>query len=555
MCDNHYINNNNNNNKQDKVRKGARLEDGKKAHTSDHKKWTRRSFLATAGLATAGATAFLNGFGLKAFANSPLMAMLNGNNTERVLVLIRLKGGNDGINMLIPEYDRGNYELHRPTIAIPESETLSLDAGHSLNPNMASILPMWNDGKMKAVQAVAYPQQNGSHFRSSDIWASASDRDEYVNSGWIGRFLEQEYPVYTEAPPAVPPALQIGSESNLVFRGDDGDMSLVLNDVNEFYQIAQTGQLYDTVNLPNCVYGEELGFMRIVANSSYRFSDAIKAAYDRSTTDTAYPDNNLAEQLEVVARLIKGDLGTKVYMVSIGGFDNHSNQLGSHNTLLQRVADSVKAFFDDLGVSGHSQNVLAMTFSEFGRRVFENGSMGTDHGEAAPIFLFGDDINGNGILGDNPSIAEEDWVGPGNLSMGIDFRTIYATILQDWFCMDPLVVDFIMMDTFSRIPGLVNACTPEIGSSNTAVLQGHQPNTTITGATIIKYAILVGGVVQIKIKNKAGQVLAIPFNDFQKDGSYSFQFIPQQYNIPPGEYIYQINTGGKIYSRLFEVYY
>ncbi|MGB1207000.1 MAG: DUF1501 domain-containing protein [Chitinophagales bacterium] len=538
--------------KKENMRHGAKLEDGK-AHAKDHKRWSRRQFL-TAGLTTLGGSLFLGNSTVKALASSPLLAALDNAETDRVLVLIRLGGGNDGLNTIIPLNDYSTYLGHRPDIAIPEAEIINLDADGAFGmPNtMAALEPLWLEGKMKVIHNVAYGDQNFSHFRSSDIWASASESEENLRSGWLGRFFEQEYPSYLSAPPTIPPAIQIGSESNLAFRGDNSNMSLVINDPDEFYQIAQTGQLYSTESLPECKYGSELGFMRTVANSSFRYSETIKNAYDASTNDVVYPDENFAEELGIISRLIKGNLGTKVYMATLGGFDTHSDQIARHATLMNRLSGSVKAFYDDLAATNQSQNVLMVTFSEFGRRVLQNGSLGTDHGEGAPMLLFGDGLNGNGLEGTAPDISLEALAGSGNIDYdngGTDFKSIYATLLQDWLCLDPLVVNAVLGNDFSRMENLMEACQPSLGSNETAVLLGHQRNPAISGAYLIKYAVLVRGTVKVMIQNTAGQTLTTILNDFREAGSYNISFKPSDHALPTGYYIYKIEAGGRNYSR------
>jgi len=555
MCEHHEHNHISKSGLDEKTQDGSALEHGK-LHDKAHKSWSRRNFLLTGGLAAIGSSLTINGLNIHALARSPLLAALSNANTDRVLVLIRLKGGNDGLNTIIPVYDYGTYTTHRPDIALPMGNIVMLDndAGIGMHNGLTNLHPLWLAGKMKVIHNVAYPQQNLSHFRSSDIWSTASNTNEYWSSGWLGRFLEQEYPAYLEAPPSVPPAIQIGSESNLMFRGENTSMSLVINNPNEFYQIAQSGQLYDTENLPDCFYGSELGFMRQVTNSSFRYSQAIKSAYDSSTAAVTYPSNNsLATNLAIIARLIKGNLGTKVYMVSIDGFDTHANQLTGQNTLFNRIGNAVQAFYNDLQATGHNQDVLIATHSEFGRRVFQNGSFGTDHGEAAPVILLGDGLEGNGFVGTAPNIAQSNWVGPGNIPYEIDFRRIYSTLLQDWFCMHPAIVDAVLGHVHTRIEGLVNACQPSIGSNDTAVLLGHQPDYSEYGATTIKYAILSGGTVRLRIMNKASQPLVTLFNSYHDKGSYKFHFNWLEYNLPAGEYIYQLDSGGKTYNRLFAV--
>lgn len=539
MCDTP----NNNHKKAD----GSALEHGQ-LHEQQHKLWSRRSFLMASGLATAGLTFSIGSKPVTALANSPLMNALSNTETDRVLVIVRLAGGNDGLNTIIPLAEYGTYASYRPDIAIPETDVISLGAGeYGLAPTLASFEPLWLDGNMKIAQSVGYPNQSLSHFRSSDIWYSASDANVFDETGWIGRALEQEFPVYSEAPPSLPPAIQIGTSSSQVFRGSDTNMSLVINNPNEFYQIAQTGQLYDTQNLPDCHYGAELGFLREVANSSFRYSEAIKTAFDSSTNSVNYPNTNLAEDLEIVARLIKGNLGTKVYMVTTGGYDTHANQENRHPGLMTTFSEAVKAFYDDLAATSQSSNVAIMSFSEFGRRALQNGSNGTDHGEGSPVFLIGDGIDGNGFFGEEPDLIN--LVGPGNIPTGLDFRRIYTTLLQDWLCMDPQVVDAVMGQEFDRIPGIVHACTPSIGSNNTAVLLGHQPNPDQAGATLLKYAILTGGVARMQIMNHAGQPLVTLFNAYHEAGSYKISFRPGDYGLPGGQYIYRLDTGGKMYSR------
>lgn len=520
------------------------------AHDRDHLAWSRRQFLSMSGITALGAAFMLHKIPLRAAAPSPLMQALSNAQTDRVLVLIRLKGGNDGLNTIIPLDQYSTYQTARPGIAISTANTISLgDGSFGINNAMSDIHPLWLDGKMKIVRNVGYPSQNLSHFRSSDIWATASDASEVLYTGWTGRYFDREYPAYFTASPSVPPALQIGSDSNLMFRGGSGSMALVLNSVTEFYSIAQTGQLYDAVNTPPCYYGEELGFLRTIANSSVRFSDVVKAAYDSASNSVSYPTtgNKLAEQLAIIARLIKGNLGTKIYMLTLDGFDTHSAQTTTHNTLLTRLAQSVKAFHDDLSISGKSQDVLVMTFSEFGRRINQNGSLGTDHGEGSPLLLWGDELNGNGAIGTAPNLSAPTTTG--NIPFATDFRSIYATLLQDWFCLDPLLTDAIMGASFARISGMVNACQPSTDTGDMAVLLGHQPNLTQTGHILLKYAMRNKGNIRLQILNTAGRPVVTLLDEFKEIGSYVYDFVPTTYHLPVGEYIYQLEAGGKQYSR------
>ena len=527
-------------------RTGRTLAD-QKAHATDHEVRGRRNFLKMTGLTAIGGSMMLNGLPMSAFAPSPLLQSLNNTDCgDRVLILIRLSGGNDGLNTVVP---RGNDEYYniRPTLAVTEAEMWNLDDDFGMPNVMQNLQPLWEEGQMKIIHNVGYPEANYSHFRSSDIWASASDSDEVVSTGWIGRYLENEFPAFASAPPVIPPALQIGIRTNMVFRGMAGNMALAVSNPAEFYQIAASGELYDTTNLNVSLPNQsELGFVRDIANSAFRYSETIRQAYNGGSNETEYPADNLGESMAIVSRLIKGGLGTKIYMVSIGGFDTHANQNPYHPSLLYSVAASVKAMRDDLTASGHGENVLAMTFSEFGRTIYENGSNGTDHGTGAPMMIFGNDI-GSELIGEPVDLLNTDEYGDPIHS--VDFRQAYATVLQDWLCADPEVVDMVLGNTdFPILDGLVPPGTPSVGSNDRAALLGHQPGTE-AGTILIKYAMKERGNVRLQILDSAGHPLRTLISEFKVKDSYTFVFKPADYFLPPGEYKYRLETGGRVYAR------
>lgn len=529
-------------------RKGKTLQN-QGAHTKDHKNWSRRDFLTTSGLFAAGASFMLGNSSLKAFAPNPMLKALAALESNKTLVIVRLKGGNDGLNTIIPR-DNDVYYNIRPNIAIQENELIPLSDEYGINASMASLMPHWNDGNMAVLQSVGYPDQDFSHFRSSDIWASASDTEEYLTTGWVGRYLDQEFPAYSIAPPNAPAGLQIGVRTNFLFKGADTSMALAISNPTEFYRIAQTGQLYDTSLLPENCYGNEATFMRDVANNSFRYSEAIKTAFDASSTDVDYPqEGQLPEQLQIVARLIKGRLGTKVYLVDIGGFDTHAEQRVDdlHEFLLGDVANSINAFIEDLkGETDAWENTLIMTISEFGRTVHENGSFGTDHGTSAPQFIFGANISG-GLKGEHSDLNNlSDY---GDMDYKMDFRAMYYSVLKDWFCMDNQLANAIMGRNFPVIEDLLPHCEPSKGSNDTAVLFGHNPHPSKPQQRLIKYAILKKGFVRLQLLDLAGNPKATLVNTTQNEGSYTFPFYPQEYHLKPGHYIYRLDTGGRTYSR------
>lgn len=522
-------------------KKGARLKDGRD-HSEMHEWASRRSFLKATGIFGAGTLAILNGLPVHAVQHNRLTASLLNDDSDRVLVLIRLNGGNDGLNMVI---DRGNDEYYRirPTIAVQESDLWGLNDDIGMSNEMLSLENLWKGGRMKVVQNVGYPQPNFSHFRSSDIWASASRSDEVLETGWIGRAMEAEYISYLEAPPIVPPAIQIGIDSNLIFSGAQSNMALSISNPTEFYRIAQQGQLYTTEGLQNCPSESELRFVRQTANSAFRYSQSIQEAYQKGTTKADYPDESLAEQLAIVARLIKGDLGTKVYMVSIGGFDTHANQINRHPLLMNRLAEAVSAFMLDLDKDNLSNKVLGMTFSEFGRTIHENGSEGTDHGTGAPMLIFGGENLGSEIIGSPPDLINIDQYGDPYYE--IDFRDVYASALGDWIGMDDRVLDY-MLGERNRIEGLVPKANIPQGLHANSILLGYK--TSAEGRVEIRYSVASAGPAILNVRKLDGQLYRTLLSSVLERGSYIYE-VKEMDAIAAGSYMIELVSGGKTYRR------
>jgi uncharacterized protein (DUF1501 family) len=544
MCNHH----NNDNSKLKEPRHGSALEHGS-AHQKDHQQWSRRTFLRNLGIA-GSVSMMLGKFPLTAMATSPLGMALNNSDNDRILVLIRFKGGNDGLNMIVPVFDYGTYQSLRPTIRIPESELISLNDEFGMPNTMADLENMWLDGHMKVVNSVGYPDQNLSHFRSTDIWASASDSDVNDPSGWMGRFLETQFPDYITNPPEEPPAIQIGGAGNIVFNNSDMlNMSVNVTNPDELFQIAQNGELYDPTDVPDCYYGEQLSYVRTVTNSTFRYAEVIKEAYDASTNAADY-QYSLGEQLALVARLIKGGLSTKLYMVTLDGFDTHANQNGSHPFLMLQLSTAVKAFYEDLAAGGVAHRVMSMSFSEFGRRIEQNASGGTDHGAAAPLLLFGEGLNGNGVLGNNPDLQNLDPVG--NLLHGTDFRQIYATMLEYWLCIEPDMVDNILGQNFERMPELGMDCmftsTSAVPTSNIKHWASYAD-----GQVNIHYRIPEGMPITVQIFNILGQPVSTLFDGYQMAGEHQHTFYTRNARLAGGHYIYSIRSGGQVYSQKIQV--
>lgn len=530
-------------------RLGSALEHGA-AHERDHQHWSRRSFLQSLGI-TSGGSILLGSLPVSAMLTSPLAFALSEGESDRILVMIRLKGGNDGLNTIIPLADYGTYQSLRPTIRTAQSDTWNLNPAFGMPKTMQTLQPVWQEGKMKVVHSVGYPDQNLSHFRSSDIWASASDSAVLDDSGWLGRYLQTLYPDFLMNPPALPPAIQIGSVGNLAFNDkNDVNISVSLNDPNELFEIAQNGQLYPLTNLPDCLYGEQLGYMRAVANSTFVYAGVIKKSYDLGKNQIEYPNGSLGKQLALVSRLIKGNLGTKFYMVTLDGFDTHARQNELHPALLKEVADSINAFYKDLAFSAKDKDVLAMTISEFGRRPEQNASNGCDHGAAAPLLLFGEGLNGNGLVGTAPNLRDLDR--DGNLKFGTDFRSIYATVLENWLCINANTVNAVLGKNFPRL-NLGLACR------NTTAVQGiavptiqHEARYISSQQIDIHYTLPEATMVKLDVFNMLGQPVATLVNGFQLEGAHQVTFAPTGM-MASGQYFYRIQAGQRVIGEAIRV--
>ena len=520
-------------------------------HRREHGRWSRRGFLKSFGF-TAGMSMVLQHLPVNTLTASPLSFMLNGLNNDRVLVLIRLKGGNDGLNTIVPLNQYDTYINKRPDIGWSPNQLLNLSFDYAMPEVMDALYPMWQEGRMKVLHNVGYPDQNLSHFRSSDIWASASDADVEEESGWLGRLLDCQYPDFLIKPPTVPPAIQIGGLGNHVFTNPDrSSMALTIQDPEELFRIAENGELYDLDNLPPCTYGDQLGFLRAATNSTFAYAEVIKEAFDASSSPLDTYVGPLGRQLSLVARLIKGNLGTKVYLVTLDGFDTHAGQVNSHTSLLSQLANNINAFYKDLEAGGLAQNVLSMTFSEFGRRIEQNASNGTDHGAASPMLFFGEGLNGNGLIGNGPDLQNLDPIG--NLIYETDFRRVYATVLEQWCCVDPDKVDVVLGRHFERVDQLGLECldTSVSGSEFSPLI--HEVRYGERRQIVLHYQLPEPGPAKIQVFNLLGQPVRTLFSGRQSTGAHQIIFQPDR-SISAGPYVYRIEAGrlvgsGKISLR------
>jgi uncharacterized protein (DUF1501 family) len=377
---------------------------------------------------------------------APALHPLAAASGERIVVLIQLEGGNDGLNTVIPIYD-DRYHRNRPSLSIAESA--ALDVGHQfgLHPSLDALRPRFSQGEMQVIHAVGYDNPDLSHFRSTDIWVSASDSNQTLRSGWVGRTVEGQWPHIISDPPTSPLAVQIGGAA-MMFRGMETNVGASFRDTEQLARLAEGGVSYDPAAVPDTRYGRLMSYTREVANQSYRYAAALQDSAAGGENAVPYPDGSLGEQLAMVARLIKGGLGAKVYHVSLSGFDTHALQAETHAGLLAEFSAATTAFMDDVEVAGRAEDVLLMTFSEFGRTVVENGARGTDHATVAPMFLFGRGLASStfGVMPDLDVVNEF-----GDVEHIIDFRKVYASVLETWLRIPENLVDQALGRRFDRL--------------------------------------------------------------------------------------------------------
>jgi uncharacterized protein (DUF1501 family) len=361
----------------------------------------------------------------QALAQSPLPGLPGSQN--RCLVLVNLNGGNDGLNCIVPHGNPQYYQM-RPSLAIPATDVLAIDANLGFNPKMQSFKAMYDKGMVAIVQGVGYPNADHSHFRSSEIWQTAAP-ERYEHTGWLGRYLDE-----AELP-----------ESNL-FKGVAVSQVLpevlvaTRTDVPTIANLGQYGLLADRDSFARQAYSQQSRDRRLPFTSPYlahvmqiedhaqRTSEELPKLIAGYKPSAQYPATPIGRSLALVAQIIGSNLGTKVLYVSHGSFDTHVSQVATQNNLLSQFSDAISAFYTDLAAHGNDRRVLTMTFSEFGRRIEENAARGTDHGEASPLFLVGGGVKG-GVYGKLPDLTSTNM---GNLAYTTDFRSVYATVLERW---------------------------------------------------------------------------------------------------------------------------
>ncbi len=375
-----------------------------------------------------------------------------------ILVVLQMAGGNDGLNTVVP-YSNDFYRSARPRLGIAANDVLKINDSVGLHPSLTGFKSLFDGGNLAVVQGVGYPNPNRSHFRSTEIWQTASDSQRYEKYGWIGRYFDNAcagcdatvgVSIGNQMPQAfaakTPTGVSLqnpqsyrfiagadgGNDSETSYRklnSPDPEPSMEMNASDAGADINSGGTI-GAISGPSTHTGSALDFLERTAMDAQVSSDKILAVSAKVQNRAAYPQSPLGTSLSLVARLIGGGLPTRIYYVSQGGYDTHTNQINTQQRLLKELGDSVKAFTDDMKAQGNMGRVLVMTFSEFGRRLAENANAGTDHGAAAPMFVIGNKVRA-GLLGQYPSLAPGDLLN-GDVRYNVDFRSVYAGILEGW---------------------------------------------------------------------------------------------------------------------------
>jgi uncharacterized protein (DUF1501 family) len=504
----------------------------------------RRNFIKNLSLVSLSLPFISNGFGMQAITKKLFGSSKNAE--DRVLIIIRLNGGNDGLNMIIPIDQYDNLMIQRPNIILPQNQILSLTNSVGIHPIMTGMKTMFDQGKLTVVQNVGYPEQNRSHFRSSDIWTSGS-LDINQTSGWMGRYFESEQANFPEDYPNIdfpdPFAISMGSELSTTCQGLMGNFSHAVSDPFNAANLLET-----SVENDGTYYGSQIEYIATMLNQTNEYGNQISVAANagNSLSNLYDPTNSIAVQLKYIAQMISGGLKTKVYILNINGFDTHDSQVlqtnttqGEHADLLKKLSDAIAAFQNDLQLLGLEERVAGMTFSEFGRQVASNGSFGTDHGDAAPLFLFGKCVN-SGIIGPNPQINNQ-IDGQSGVEMEIDFRDIYASILKDWFEVPVSSIQNLFEHNITFI-NVLSGCTLGLSEDESLDLKNIVfPNPTPSNCTL-KITTL-NERVSVYIYSITGQMIK---EIGSKDLSEGTHLIPFETSyLPAGNYLIQVikNSG------------
>ncbi len=380
----------------------------------------RKEFIQIGSLATAS---MLVPKFLKAFESNSMV--MPGN---KVVVILQLSGGNDGLNTVIP-FRNDLYYKARPKLGITKDKALALTDEVGLNPALKGLKELYDDGSLSILNNVGYPNPDRSHFRSMDIWHTASDSNEYWTNGWMGRYLDSQCKGCDKPTQAI----EIDDVLSLALKGEEMK-GIAVKDPKRLYGTANEKFFRDIMKNHKDEAGEQpVDYLYKTMAETLSSADYIFKQSRMHPTNAVYPTTGLGNSLKTIASLIYSEINTKVYYVSLGSFDTHINQEGQQNRLFTEMNDAIKAFVKDLKEQHRFDDVLLFTFSEFGRRVQQNASNGTDHGTANNMFMISGGLKQKGILNPMPDLSD---LNEGDLKYNVDFKNVYATILNKWLKAD-----------------------------------------------------------------------------------------------------------------------
>ena len=425
------------------------------------KKISRKEFIKLSSI-IAGGSILIPRWLYPFISNSNNLDLLRNSFNDKIVVVVNLNGGNDGLNTVIPYQDSNYYSL-RPDIAISNDSVLPITSDLGLHPSLTHLANYWNQGKLCIVENVGYSNQNLSHFRSTDIWQSASNSNQTVNTGWIARILEQIYPDHTDNLPEIPMALLQGTTNNLLLTGEQGITGIQVDDPSSFLDLVNSTYYNSPDNIiPDTSGGDELQYVRNIDNTAFEYAEYIQNVADSGSNTMDYANNSLSIQLSSIAKLISGGMYSPFYIVYQSGYDTHSDQINRHGILMSDLSLALSNLYNDLENQGLADKVVIMTTSEFGRRPYQNGGGGTDHGAAAPMFVLGNTING-GIIGNAPNLSSFD--GNNNLLHEYDYRQIYSSLLSQHFGLSSDQINNALLNSFESLD-IISTTNSGVGDVN-----------------------------------------------------------------------------------------
>jgi uncharacterized protein (DUF1501 family) len=546
----------------------------------------RRSFLAKSALGLASplvSNAFGGSQKLNNILESAIQSVDKAN--DHVLVLIQMAGGNDGLNTIFPMETYGYLWGARRSIIVPDTKILHSKTSKlvTFHPAIEGIRDLFDENKVRIVNSVGYPNPDFSHFKSTDIWMTGSNHNENLSTGWMGRYLESEFENYPNNYPNSsfpdPPAIVTNLILPLLTQGASTNFGEVVVDPLNNYQLFNNKVPF----ISSGKAAKELEFLRLTGALANKYSTRIFESASKVSQQKPYPDTSIGSQLKNIAQLVASGVKTKIYIATMSGFDTHANQVekyepwkGVHANLLKELSDAVTAFQTDLKFLGVSKRVIGATFSEFGRRVGNNGSLGSDHGAAAPMIVFGDQVLG-GLAGDNPTIPPN--ADPNtNIPMQFDFRSVFSSILKDWFCVSQNVLESVFMKNYQYIPivanfdclgvtsneeneekdNLVDIYRPDGNSGTQKILSSE--TTLSNGNRLLTYSNpfhktiklefeSAGGYCILQIFNSMGQLITVVNEGTFPKGYYKAAFNGE--HLPDG--LYHVRFQNKTFQKVLNV--